>query len=109
MTAAARERRAPAAHLLQPGGAPGVTRYDYEWQKPKAAIYVDKTPAVDLVELGQEKEFLAWVKVTLAPLPRFIRLRLASRIDSIHTMKGRHRPPGAARYHPQGSAAYQYG
>lgn len=90
MTAAARERRAPAAHLLQPGGAPGVTRYDYEWQKPKAAIYVDKTPAVDLVELGQEKEFLAWVKVTLAPLPRFIRLRLASRIDSIHTMKGRH-------------------
>jgi hypothetical protein len=33
---------------------------------------------------------LAWVKVTLAPLPRFIRLRLASRIDSIHTMKGRH-------------------
>jgi hypothetical protein len=29
-------------------------------------------------------------KSTLAPLPRFIRLRLASRIDSIHTMKGRH-------------------
>lgn len=90
MTAAARERRAPAAHLLQPGGAPGVTRYDYEWQKPKAAIYVDKTPAVDLVELGQEQEFLAWVKNTLSPLPRFIRQRLTSRIDSIHTMKGRH-------------------
>lgn len=90
MTAAAREHRAPASNLLQPGGAPGVTRYDYEWQKPKAAIYVDKTPAVDLVELGQEQEFLAWVKNTLSPLPRFIRQRLASRIDSIHTMKGRH-------------------
>ncbi|WP_224250761.1 replication endonuclease [Klebsiella grimontii] len=90
MTAAARERRAPASHLPQPGGAPAVTRYDYEWQKPKAAIYVDKTPAVDLVELGQEQEFLAWVKNTLSPLPRFIRQRLASRIDSIHTMKGRH-------------------
>lgn len=90
MTAAARERRAPASHLPQQGGAPGVTRYDYEWQKPKAAIYVDKTPAVDLVELGQEQEFLAWVKNTLSPLPRFIRQRLASRIDSIHTMKGRH-------------------
>ncbi|WP_281112953.1 replication endonuclease [Klebsiella pneumoniae] len=90
MTAAARERRAPASHFPQPGGAPAVTRYDYEWQKPKAAIYVDKTPAVDLVELGQEQEFLAWVKNTLSPLPRFIRQRLASRIDSIHTMKGRH-------------------
>ncbi|ENZ7829701.1 MAG: replication endonuclease [Klebsiella pneumoniae] len=90
MTAAARDRRAPASHLPQPGGAPGVTRYAYEWQKPKSAIYVDKTPAVDLVELGQEQEFLAWVKNTLSPLPRFIRQRLASRIDSIHTMKGRH-------------------
>ncbi len=45
--------------------APDATRYDYEWQKPKAAICVDKTPAVDLAELGQEQEFLAWVKVTL--------------------------------------------
>ncbi|HHT2220672.1 TPA: replication endonuclease [Klebsiella variicola] len=78
-----------APHITQPGSA-DATRYDYEWQKPRPAIYVDKTPAVDLVELGQEKQFLAWVKVTLAPLPRFIRLRLASRIDSIHTMKGRH-------------------
>lgn len=64
--------------------------YDYEWQKPNAAIYVDKTPVVDLFELGQEQEFLSWVKLTLSRFPRFIRLRLASRIDSIHTMKGRH-------------------
>lgn len=64
--------------------------YDYEWQKPNAAIYVDKTPVVDLFELGQEQEFLSWVKLTLSRLPRVIRLRLASRIDSIHTMKGRH-------------------
>lgn len=83
-------RSAPTPPLPYPGRAPDATRYDYEWQKPKAAICVDKTPVVDLVELGQEQEFLAWVKVTLAPLPRFIRLRLASRIDSIHTMKGRH-------------------
>ncbi|THD47017.1 replication endonuclease [Enterobacteriaceae bacterium ML5] len=61
-----------------------------QWRKPRAAISIDKTPAVDLVELGQEQEFLAWVKLTLSPLPRFIRLRLASRIDSIHNMKGRH-------------------
>ncbi|MBZ7507900.1 hypothetical protein, partial [Klebsiella michiganensis] len=63
-----------APHIAQPARA-DATRYDYEWQKPRPAIYVDKTPAVDLVDLGQEKEFLAWVKVTLAPLPRFIRLR----------------------------------
>lgn len=90
MTTAARGRRAPSLPPPYPGSAPDAIRYAYEWQKPKAAICVDKTPVVDLVELGQEQEFLAWVKVTLAPLPRFIRLRLASRIDSIHTMKGRH-------------------
>lgn len=85
-----RGRCAPSPPPPYPGSAPDATRYDYEWQKPKAAIFVDKTPAVDLVELGQEQEFFAWVKLTLSPLPRFIRLRLASRIDSIHTMKGRH-------------------
>lgn len=90
MTTAASGRSAPTPPPPYPGSAPDATRYDYEWQKPKSAICVDKTPVVDLVELGQEQEFLAWVKVTLAPLPRFIRLRLASRIDSIHTMKGRH-------------------
>lgn len=90
MTTAARGRRAPSLPPPYPGSAPDAIRYAYEWQKPKAAICVDKTPVVDLVELGQEQEFLAWVKVTLSPLPRFIRLRLASRIDSIHTMKGRH-------------------
>ncbi|MEG6037468.1 replication endonuclease [Enterobacter kobei] len=90
MASTAAGRLAPTPPPPYPGSAPDATRYDYEWQKPKAAICVDKTPVVDLVELGQEQEFLAWVKVTLAPLPRFIRLRLASRIDSIHTMKGRH-------------------
>lgn len=90
MTTASRGRRAPSLPPPYPGSTSDATRYDYEWQKPKAAICVDKTPVVDLVELGQEQEFLAWVKVTLAPLPRFIRLRLAYRIDSIHTMKGRH-------------------
>jgi hypothetical protein len=67
MTAAATPR--PASHLRN--RVAHVTRYDYEWQKPKAAIYVDKTPAVDLVELGQEQEFLAWVKV---PLRRYLAL-----------------------------------
>ncbi|EPY8419076.1 replication endonuclease [Klebsiella pneumoniae] len=90
MTTAASGRGAPMPPPPYPGSTPDATRYAYEWQKPKAAICVDKTPVVDLVELGQEQEFLAWVKTTLAPLPRFIRLRLASRIDSIHTMKGRH-------------------
>ncbi|WP_236591399.1 replication endonuclease [Serratia liquefaciens] len=85
-----RGRYAPTPPLPYPGSPVDATRYDREWQKPKTAIYVDKTPVVDLVELGQEQEFLAWVKLTLSPLPRFIRLRLASRIDSIHTMKGRH-------------------
>ncbi|WP_279204417.1 replication endonuclease [Obesumbacterium proteus] len=61
-----------------------------DWSKPHPAIFVDKSPSVDLFELGQEKEFLDWVKKVLSPLPRFIRLRLSSRIDSIHTMKGRH-------------------
>lgn len=85
-----RGRIAPSPAPAFPGNPPDTTRYDYEWQKPKPAIYVDKTPVVDLAELAQEQEFLAWVKITLAPLPRFIRLRLSSRINSIHTMKGRH-------------------
>jgi Spy/CpxP family protein refolding chaperone len=90
MTEAMRGRREPSPPAPYPGSPVDATRYDREWQKPKTAIYVDKTPVVDLVELGQEQDFLAWVKLTLSPLPRFIRLRLASRIDSIHTMKGRH-------------------
>lgn len=90
MTNTQRGRTAPTPPPPYPGSPADATRYDYEWQKPKAAICVDKTPVVDLVELGQEQEFLAWVKFTLAPLPRFIRLRLTTRIDSIHTLKGRH-------------------
>ncbi|WP_024911022.1 replication endonuclease [Chania multitudinisentens] len=85
-----RGRRAPSDPLPYPGIVTGSVRYQYDWNKPKAAIFVDKTPAVDLVELGQEQEFLGWVAVTLKPFPRFIRQRLASRIDSIHNMKGRH-------------------
>ena len=54
-------RSAPTPPPPYPGRAPDATRYDYEWQKPKVAICVDKTPVVDLVELGQEQEFLAWV------------------------------------------------
>ncbi len=73
-----------------PGGVTEPARYAYEWNKPRPAIFVDKAPAVDLYELGQEQAFFAWVKLTLAPLPRFIRIRLSTRIDSIHTMKGRH-------------------
>ncbi|WP_261161145.1 replication endonuclease [Serratia fonticola] len=61
-----------------------------EWMQPRAAISVDKTPAVDLVDLGQEQEFLGQITTALKPFPRFIRQRLTSRIDSIHTMKGRH-------------------
>ncbi|MEZ0583283.1 replication endonuclease [Erwinia sp. STN24] len=90
MTAEVRGRRAPSPPPPYPGSQADATRYVWEWNKPRPAIHVDKNPAVDLVELGQEQEFLAWVKKTLSPLPRFIRLRLASRIDSIHTVKGRH-------------------
>ncbi|MFJ5443560.1 replication endonuclease [Pectobacterium sp. CHL-2024] len=90
MTLKSRGRAAPTPPPPFLGSASDATQYNYEWQKPKAAIFVDKTPVVDLAELGQEQEFLAWVKRTLAPLPRFIRLRLTSRIDSIHAMKGRH-------------------
>lgn len=71
-------------------GSDEATRFAYEWNKPKAAIYVDKTPSVDLFELGQEKEFNDWVALVVKPLPRFVRLRLSSKIDSIHSMKGRH-------------------
>ncbi|HHQ6595540.1 TPA: replication endonuclease [Serratia fonticola] len=90
MSKSIRGRRAPTEPLPYPGVAEDNTRYTHAWQKPKAAILVDKTPSVDLVELGQEQEFLSWVVTALKPFPRFIRQRLASRIDSIHTMKGRH-------------------
>lgn len=90
MTTENRGRRAPSPPPSFPGSSDDATRYAYEWNKPRKAIYVDKTPAVDLVELGQEQEFLDWVKRTLQPLPLFIRRRLAVRIDSIHSMKGRH-------------------
>jgi len=83
-------RFAPTAPPSYPGKSADNTRYDYEWQKPRAAIHVDKTPAVDLTELSQEQEFLAWVKKVLSPHPRFIRQRLNSRISSIHSLKGRH-------------------
>lgn len=90
MTTENRGCRAPSPPPPFPGSSDDATRYAYEWNKPRKAIYVDKTPAVDLVELGQEQEFLDWVKRTLQPLPLFIRRRLAVRIDSIHSMKGRH-------------------
>lgn len=87
-TSRGRKQPTPPPPYLGSGAA--VSEWAYRWNKPKSAILVDKTPAVDLVELGQEQEFLAWVKRTLSSLPRFIRLRLASRMDSIHTLKGRH-------------------
>lgn len=60
------------------------------WGNPKQAISVDKTPAVDLYELGQEQEFFAWVEDTLKPLPTFIRRRIVSYINTVHEDKGRH-------------------
>jgi hypothetical protein len=90
MSKEARGRYAPSPPLPYPGSGVVLSDYPHDWNKPKAAIFVDKTPAVDLVELGQEQEFLGWVSITLKPYPRFIRQRLTSRIDSIHTMKGRH-------------------
>lgn len=90
MTTITRGRRAPSPPPPFPGSTSNATRYAYAWNQPKEAIFVDKTPAVDLLELGQEQEFLEEVKCTLKPLPTFIRRRLSSRIDSIHTLKGRH-------------------
>lgn len=83
-------RHSPTPPPPYPGSGVVVSDYPHEWNKPKAAIHVDKSPAVDLVELAQEQEFYAWVKRTLEPLPRFIRRRLSDRIDSIHAKKGRH-------------------
>ncbi len=76
--------------LQLPGGVENATRYAYTWNEPKQAIAVDKTPAVDLYELGQEQEFFAWVEDTLKPLPTFIRRRVSSRINAVHADKGRH-------------------
>ncbi|MEX3307156.1 replication endonuclease [Escherichia coli] len=73
-----------------PGGSIEPARYAYAWNEPKAAIFVDKAPAVDLYELGQEQEFFAWVENTLKPLPIFIRRRIASYINTVHEDKGRH-------------------
>jgi hypothetical protein len=85
-----RGSQAPTPPLPYPGGGVDVSDYPYAWNKPKAAIHVDKTPSVDLVELAQEQDFFAWVDCTLAPLPRFIRRRLSDRIKHFHSTKGRH-------------------
>ncbi|EPA9109420.1 replication endonuclease [Serratia liquefaciens] len=90
MSKPARGRITPTPPLPYPGGGVDVSDYPYAWNKPKAAIHVDKTPSVDLVELAQEQEFCAWVERTLAPLPRFIRRRLSDRINHFHSTKGRH-------------------
>lgn len=73
-----------------PGCSNEPTRYAYAWNEPKAAIFVDKTPAVDLYELGQEQEFFEWSENTLKPLPAFIRRRLAYYINTVHENKGCH-------------------
>ncbi|WP_239043254.1 replication endonuclease [Citrobacter freundii] len=82
-------RRAHSMNAM-PGGSVEPARYAYAWNEPKQAIFVDKAPAVDLFELGQEQEFLAWVEDTLKPLPTFIRRRIASYINTVHEDKGRH-------------------
>lgn len=90
MSRPARGRITPTPPPPYPGSGADVSDYPYAWNKPKAAIHVDKTPAVDLVELAQEQEFCAWVVDTLAPFPRFIRRRLNDRISHLHSTKGRH-------------------
>ncbi|MCV4307404.1 hypothetical protein [Escherichia coli] len=83
-------RRTHSMVSAKPGCSGEPARYAYAWNEPKAAIFVDKTPAVDLYELGQEQEFFAWVEDTLKPLPTFIRRRIASYINTVHEDKGRH-------------------
>lgn len=83
-------RRVHSMTTDKPGNFNEATRYAYPWNEPKQAIAVDKTPAVDLYELGQEQEFFAWVEDTLKPLPTFIRRRVSSRINAVHADKGRH-------------------
>ena len=83
-------RRVHSMTTDKPGSFNEATRYAYPWNEPKQAIAVDKTPAVDLYELGQEQEFFAWVEDTLKPLPTFIRRRVSYRINAVHADKGRH-------------------
>ncbi|WP_370552598.1 replication endonuclease [Enterobacter cloacae complex sp. P43RS] len=83
-------RRVHSMTTDKPGSFNEAARYPYPWNEPKQAIAVDKTPAVDLYELGQEQEFFAWVEDTLKPLPTFIRRRVSSRINAVHADKGRH-------------------
>lgn len=83
-------RRVHSMTTDKPGNFDESARYAYPWNEPKQAIAVDKTPAVDLYELGQEQEFFAWVEDTLKPLPTFIRRRVSSRINAVHADKGRH-------------------
>lgn len=83
-------RRVHSMTTDKPGSFNEATRYAYPWNEPKQAIAVDKTPAVDLYELGQEQDFFAWVEDTLKPLPTFIRRRVSSRINAVHADKGRH-------------------
>ncbi|EOC9629159.1 replication endonuclease [Enterobacter ludwigii] len=83
-------RRVHSMTTDKPGNFDESARYAYPWNEPKQAIAVDKTPAVDLYELGQEQEFFAWVEDTLRPLPTFIRRRVSSRINAVYADKGRH-------------------
>ncbi|WP_161796537.1 hypothetical protein [Xenorhabdus khoisanae] len=49
MTTQARGHIAPSPLPPFPGSSADATRYAYEWYKPKVVIFIDKTPAVDLV------------------------------------------------------------
>lgn len=84
-----RGRRSPSDPLPYPGSI-DATRYANEWNKPKTAIFVDKKPTVDLVEIAQEQDFYQWVQRTLSPYPRFIRQRLTARVNGVHAKQGRH-------------------
>ncbi|WP_447723380.1 replication endonuclease [Enterobacter asburiae] len=91
-------RRVHSMTTDKPGNFDESARYAYPWNEPKQAIVVDKTPAVDLYELGQEQAFFAWVEDTLKPLPTFIRRRVSSRINAVHADKGRHIAKLTLRY-----------
>ncbi|MEG0208816.1 replication endonuclease [Hafnia sp.] len=95
-----RGRRAPSEPKPYPGAQPENIQYAWPWQLPRGkgrphaekfeeTLNVDRRPSDELYESQQDDLFFRETDQLLLPLPRFLRLRIRTRILSVHRLQGR--------------------